>query len=78
MTIQHQTSQQLQDADRDARFAASDARALAAMARGEIVEHKPIVRNAVLNRDMVGINRGAAALRRFSRSPMGMRAARAA
>ena len=72
------TPAQRLDADRKASMDAYDERALARMARGETCEHAAPSRNAMLTRDMVAINRSAAAMRRFARTPMGRRTARAA
>lgn len=64
------------DQARDEGFARSDAAVLARLAAGVTGDRPKPGGSALLRRDLAGMTRAAAALRRFSRTPAGIRAGR--
>ena len=64
------------DQARDEGFARSDAAVLARINAGVVNERPQPGGSALLRRDLAGMTRAAAALRRFSRTPAGIRAGR--
>jgi hypothetical protein len=65
----------LLERDRDRGFARSDERILTRMAAGAASDDRPIVRNAMLDRDRAAMKRAHAAIGRFARTPAGRRCA---
>ena len=61
---------------RDASMAASDERTIRHMGSGAATGTKPVTSNAMLARDRIAMDRANAAMRRFSRTPLGRRCVR--
>ena len=61
--------------DRDRGFARSDERILTRLGAGATTDDRPIVRNAMLDRDRIAMKRAHAAIGRFARTPAGRRCA---